>query len=660
MGKLAALATEDEPATPLQRELEIVGRRLAVISIAAGILVFAIGAARSVAVEALLLTGVALAVAVIPEGLPTIVAVTLARGMERMARWKALVRRLSAVEALGAAAVVCTDKTGTITENRMAVQRMAFEGQTIDVEADTRADSDGRLPAAVDVMRTCNDAFDGGEGLVGDALDVALLRGARLLSPDAPAPANNQRIAEAPFDSDRKRMSVLVDGPDGLVHYMKGAPETVIERCDRALGDADDGDPTDVETLHTAADQMARSGLRTIALARRHIATPPEDLAEAEEGMELVAIVGLADGARAGVRESVADAQRAGIDVVMITGDHQVTAAAIGRDVGIVDDPTEVMPGDRLRAIRQEDLNAEIDRYRAFSRVDPADKVKIVKAWQQRGRVVAMTGDGVNDAPALRAADIGVAMGSGTDIAKDAAGLVLQDDNFSTIINAVREGRKIFSNLRNVVHYLLSSNASEVFTMVIGFGFFGFLGEPLRATQLLWINLVSDGLPALALGVDEPREDVMAQRPGEGRDVLSNRNIALLVAQGVALAFGTILALVAGHYVLDRPWPVTQTMVFTTLVVTQLFHAFNLQRGNGFRIRSALVLAVAISALAQIAVLSLGVTRAAFSVEQLGLVEWAWSVGLAFVGFLGARLARNWFDAHTPRARPAETGSSVA
>jgi Ca2+-transporting ATPase len=653
MGRVATMTVSEEPATPLQRELARVGRRLAVISIGAGAFIFGIGALRSLPVDTLLLTGVALAVAVIPEGLPTVVAVTLARGMERMARWNALVRRLSAVEALGAAAVICTDKTGTITENRMAVQRIALAGVEDTPPADGAtsiaiedlplpgdAAADRRLSVAADIIRRCNDAFATEDGLAGDALDVALLRDADRLSPASDGPVT--RVAEVPFDSDRKRMSVVVERAGDYHHYMKGAPEVVIDRCSSVLG-PEGLLQADGANLRAAAESMAARGLRTIAVAERRIDRAPAPGALDENDMTLVAVIGLADGARAGVAESVAEAHRAGIDVVMITGDHKVTATAIGHQVGIVNHADQVMSGEHLRAAGPEELAGEIDRYRAFSRVDPADKVKIVHAWQAHDKVVAMTGDGVNDAPALRAADIGVAMGSGTDIAKDAAGLVLQDDNFSTIVNAVREGRKIFANLRNVVHYLLSSNASEVLTMVIGFGLFGFLGETLRPTQLLWINLVSDGLPALALGVDETRDDVMAQRPGEGRDVLSAHNISLLLTQGTFLAVAPIGAIIVGHYLLDAAWATTQTMVFMALVVTQLLHAFNMSRART-RILGPLALAVAISFMAQVAVVNVEVTRSAFGLVSLNWVEWAWSIGLAFVGFLGARVARNAFD----------------
>lgn len=647
MGKVAGLTAREEPPTPLQRELDAVGRRLAAVSIFAAVIVAVLGILRGLRLETMLLTGVALAVAVIPEGLPTVVAVTLARGMERMAKRNALVTRLSAVEALGAAGVVCTDKTGTLTENRMAVRELAMHGVALGAAAAAlrRAGPrpDPRMERLLDVMVACNDAFDTEDGFQGDALDVALLRGAVALGDQPQARRSGmERVAEVPFDSTRKRMSVVTRSAGGLLHSLKGAPEVVYARC-TAIAAASGVIPLDDDSLREIteeAERMAEGGLRTIALAYRELSEVPESLPDAEDELILLAVVGLADGARTGVPESVAEAKRAGVEVVMITGDHQVTARAIGSQVGIVGEYDDVMHGDRLREIEQEELDEEIHRYRAFSRVDPVDKVKIVTAWQHRGKVVAMTGDGVNDGPALRAADIGVAMGSGTDVAKDAAAVVLADDNFSTIVAAVREGRKIFINLRNVVHYLLSANASEVVTMIVGFSFFGALGEPLRAAQLLWINLVSDGLPALALGLEEPTHDVMGDRPGAGRNVLSARNLGVLGLQGLILAAAAVVVMAVGAYGLDQPWQATQSMVFTTLVVSQLLHSLNLRPGRGIQFTGRLGAAVVGSLAAHVAVLYLPFTQAAFAVVPLSAEGWFWSVGASVVAFFGARAVR--------------------
>ncbi|NNF65095.1 MAG: cation-translocating P-type ATPase [Acidimicrobiia bacterium] len=643
-GKVAALTAEREPATPLQRELNVVGRRLAEISIAAAVLVIMMGLGRGVRFETMVLTGVALAVAVIPEGLPTVVAVTLSRGMERMARRNAIIRRLSAVEALGAANVICTDKTGTLTENRLTLRRIALADGEFDVPTtidDTnRFAGDWRSPRLLEVIVGCNDAYRVDGGFRGDPLDVALLRGAEELGDDIELRRrSSKRLNERPFDSTRKLMDVLAQTPDGPVQLVKGAPEAVIRRCDTVATASGTStlDTIGRERLDRTTERLAESGLRSLALA--FVEQTSEEAGMADGGLTFLALVGLADRPRVGVRKSVEEARRAGIDVVMVTGDHKVTALAIGHAVGIVDHANEIMTGDRLRSIDQGQLDAEIGNYRAFARVDPADKPKIVRAWQRQGAVVAMTGDGVNDGPALRAADIGVAMGSGTDVAKDSAAVVLQDDNFSTIVAAVREGRRIFKNLRNVVHYLLSANASEVFTMIVGFALFGSLGEPLRATQLLWINLVSDGLPALALGFHDSKDDVMAERPGAGRDVLGRRNVTSLLVQSSVLGAAAVMAIVVGEFLLHQPWIVTQTMLFTTLVIAQLLHAFNMTSGSVANLWSRLGLAVAGSIAAHVLIVNLGITQSAFSIVSLGPVEWAWAVGLAIVGFVGARIA---------------------
>ena len=575
-GRIAESLAVGEQPTPLQVELDSVGKRLAVIAVGTAGIVFLAGWWRGNPAEAMFLTAVALAVAAIPEGLPAVVTITLSRGVQRMAKRNAIVRRLPAVEALGSASVICTDKTGTLTQNRLEVQQVLLADLRLSPgELDP---GDGRSARFFEIAALCSDARKGTEGWIGDPTEVAVVRAAAAAGAD-PGELRRRapRVDEHAFDSRRKRMSTVHEMGGGYLVAVKGAPEVVLERCDRIetadgpVGLADDRRRADLDV----ATGLAETGWRTLALAYRRSDEIPADAAAAETGLVLVAIVGMSDAIRPEAAPAVAEARRAGIRVVMVTGDHAVTAEAVAKEVGIMEEGGKVMGGDRLREEDPDELAADVHHFRVYSRIDPLDKVKIVEAWRQRGEIVAMTGDGVNDAPALRSADIGIAMGSGTDVAKEASSIVLADDNFASIVAAVREGRTIFGNLKRVVWYLLACNASEVFVMLIGFLAWGGFGEPLLATQLLWMNLVTDGLPALALGVDPATEGVMERPPHPGRGVL--QRWGLLASRGTILAGAALGSLVLGHHVLGLEWPVVRTMIFTTLVLVQLVHAFEVR-----------------------------------------------------------------------------------
>ncbi len=641
MGRIADLLAVEDAPTPLQLELNRVGRRLAVLAIATAAIVFGAGFLRGIEAESMFLIAVALAVAAIPEGLPAVVTIVLSRGVQRMARENSIVRRLPAVEALGSATVVCTDKTGTLTRNEMRVQELVLSGFRV-APGDAEA-GDPRVARYLEVAVAANDARKDAAGeYLGDPTEVALLWSAEDAGADPVAIRERlPRQDEVAFDSRRKRMSTLhrVDG--GWRLMMKGAPEVVAERCDRLL-DVDQVEPLDgrrrSRTLDIAED-LARRGLRTLAFAYRDFDDPPGDVAAAEEQMVLVAVVGISDAVRDEAAESVRQAHDAGIRVVMVTGDHQVTAESVARDVGILREGEEVMPGRELSELSAEQLAARVERYAVYSRVDPVDKVKIVEAWQGRGQIVAMTGDGVNDAPALRAADIGVGMGSGTDVAKEASDMVLADDNFATIVSAVREGRGIFANLKKVVYFLLSANVSEVFLMFIGFMVFGGLGEPLLAVQLLWINLVTDGLPALALGLDPPPAGAMDGPPDEDRNVLSARRQASLVAFGSILGAAALAALIVGHYVFGDPWIEVQSTVFTTLVLVQLAHAFNVHAAeasgwrHGFRGNPTLLWGAIGSLALHLLVIYTSLGQTLFDTTAIGLEEWLLIAALTVASF---------------------------
>jgi Ca2+-transporting ATPase len=644
VGRIADVLSGKEPPTPLQIELAKVGRRLAVLALGTAGVVFLTGMLRGKLIEAMFLTSVALAVAAIPEGLPAVVTITLSGGVQRMAKRHAIVRRLPAVEALGSASVVCTDKTGTLTRNEIRAQAILLDGATrtpADAARDPRAE---RIAAAAAL---CNDARATRDGYLGDATEVALLLTVRDMGRDPDAiRAAHPRLDEIAFDSRRKRMTTLHDG--GRLAAVKGAPEVVLDRCGRIAGADGDvllDDAGRGAVLESAA-RLAATGLRTLALAERRSEAPLTGGADVIEGeLTLLALVGMSDAVRPEAAPSVAEAQRAGITVVMVTGDHEVTARAVAADVGIAVDASQLMPGDRLRHMTVEELAEEVDRYRVYSRIDPLDKVKIVEAWQLRGEIVAMTGDGVNDAPALRQADIGVAMGSGTDVAKDASDMVLTDDNFATIVAAVREGRGIFTNLKTVVYYLLSCNASEVLVMFVGFLVFGFLGDPLLAVQLLWINLITDGLPALALGVDPPAADVMSRPPDRQRNILpARRQVSLLVLGGV-LACAAVGALVLGHYVFAWDWGTVRTFVFTTLVVAQLAHVYPMRSRDDPRLLSGpgrnrlLGIGIAGSFALQLAVVYLPLGQSLFDTEPLPAAAWPVMLVMAAAAFVVVSLA---------------------
>ena len=638
-GRIAGALAIEEPPTPLQIELDRVGKRLALLALSTAAVVFLAGWSRGYSAQTMFLTAVALAVAAIPEGLPAVVTITLAGGVQRMARRSAIVRRLPAVEALGAATVICTDKTGTLTHNELQVVEVVLDGETW--SPDRLQSSDSRVRRFIEVASWCNDARPSPAGWLGDSTEVALLVAVAATGEDPEAMrAAAPRLDEFAFDSRRKRMSTVHRTAEGLVVAVKGAPEVVLAEASSLEGPhgpvaLDDSRRADV-LRH--AGELGERGLRTLALAYRRATESPDGPESAERDLVLVALVGMRDTVRPEARPAVLQARGAGIEVVMVTGDHPVTAAAIAHQVGILDGG-DLMPGDVLRDIDVDELAGRVDHYRVFSRIDPLDKVKIVEAWRRRGAIVAMTGDGVNDAPALRAADIGVAMGSGTDVAKEAASIVLADDNFATIVAAVGEGRTIFANLKRVVWYLLACNASEVMVMLIGFLVFGGLGDPLLATQLLWINLVTDGLPALALGVDPAAADVMTRPPQIARDVLGDWG--RLLRRSTVLCSATLGALVAGHFWLDYEWAVVRTMVFSTLVLVQLGHAYEVRARVSGRGNRLLAWSLVVSAALQGLVIYLPVGHRLFETESLPLLGLGVVALLSVVAFvLGSALER--------------------
>jgi Ca2+-transporting ATPase len=645
MGKIAALLEEDEPPTPLETELDRAGRAIAALAVVAAVATMALGWLRDQPAEAIFLLGVALAVAAIPEGLPAVVTVTLARGVQAMARRNAIVRRLPAVEALGAATVICTDKTGTLTKNEITLQEVAHVDGVLGRDQVHGDDERSQMLRLVAVL--CNDARVTIAGPAGDPTEIALLTG---VDPDfthhEQIRVRYPRIDEVSFDSNRKRMTTLHPDGEQFLLAAKGAPEVLIGRCSQVLtpeGRHPLMEPDRRRILATAT-ALAERGRRTLALAYRVLPAVPEDLEEAEHDLVLIGVAAMSDDIRPEALPAVRLAQQAGVRVVMVTGDHEATARTVATDLGLAGDGA-VIGGAQLRATAPEAL--DVAAYSVYARVDPADKVKIVAAWRSRGDIVAMTGDGVNDAPALVSADIGIAMGSGTDVAREASDVVLTDDNFASIVAAVEEGRTIFRNLRNVLYFLLSANVSEIFVVLGASLWLGGSGAPILAVQLLWVNLITDGLPALALGADPPSATVMEAPPDRSRALLGRRSQLRLALQAAALALG-VLAVYGAGVIADLSWEYVRTLAFTTLVLTQLAHAWNVRSGDEapWRYRGPrnrfLVWATVISFFLQLIVVYTAIGNDLFGVVPIEPAHWPIVIAGALGAFVVIGFGKRW------------------
>ena len=681
MGNVARLlGRTEEEATPLQREIDRVGRALGVaVVVIAAVVVAAIFATTDISgvgdVVDVLLVGVSLAVAAVPEGLPAILSVVLALGVQRMARQRAIVKKLSSVETLGSASVVCSDKTGTLTRNEMTIVKVVTPSGEVDVtgsgyrpEGELCVEGE-RLDDAVlaDEVRAvlvggslANDAVlrndDGNLTIQGDPTEAAFLVAEAKIGLTEARRTRFERVAEIPFTSERKLMTTLQRdfAHEGSVAVVtKGAPDVLLARCTaervagqiRPLSDARRAD------VLNAVDRLADQALRTLAVAYRPL--PDDRNLAADESLEqelvYLGVVGIIDPPRPEARTSIAEARSAGIRAVMITGDHPRTAARIAGDLGIVGSGAAALTGADLDRLDDAGFAAAVRETSVYARVAPEHKLRIVDALQSDGHIVAMTGDGVNDAPALKSADIGVAMGrTGTDVTKEAADMILADDNFATIIDAVREGRAIFANIRKFLRFLLSSNIGEVFTMFFGVVAAGLLGlrtgteslaVPLLATQILWINLLTDAAPALAIGVDPPPDDVMSRPPRRLTDRVIDTEMWIgIVWVGAVMAAVTLLALdvrLPGGLVEGSGDLVeARTMAFTTLVLAQLFNCFNARSDHTSAFHHLFTNpllwgAIALSLVLQVAVVHVALLNEAFDTAPLGFGDWLVCFALA-------------------------------
>lgn len=682
MGAIAELleATNSEPS-PLQRELATVGKYLglAVVVIAAVVIlvITALSEIRSLHdVVTVLLLGVSLAVAAVPEGLPAIVSVVLALGVQRMAARNAIVTNLHSVETLGCATVIASDKTGTLTQNEMTITRIRTSLGEVQLsgvgylpEGDARANGAALTDSApareaglvLAVGALANNArlefTDGHWSIHGDPTEAAFLVAAHKLAGTVERTAQFSRRAEVPFTSERKMMSALVvhGGSGGGLLVAKGAPDVLIDCCTTVQVGEDvlPLDPGRRAAIMADVDDLSGNAFRTLAVAYRPVDTDgwPEVLEEADErDLIYVGVVGIIDPPRPGVAEAVRDAQRAGVRVLMITGDHRATARRIAEDLGVVAPGAPVITGPELDILSEAELRDVVGAVSVYARVAPRNKLQIVDALRAGGEVVAMTGDGVNDAPALKAADIGIAMGrNGTAVARDAARMILADDNFATIVAAVRQGRVIFANIRKFLRYLLSSNLGEVFTVFFGVLLAGYIGIttnggegivlPLLATQILWINLVTDSAPALAMGVDPEIDDVMARPPRRPTDRIIDRSMwAGIAFVGLVMAGATLLAmdmvrpdgLVEGSGSLEC----ARTVGFTTLVFAQLFNTINARSGVASAFSHLftnrwLWASLALAGVLQVAVVELPILQVAFGTVSLSPAQWLITVVMA-------------------------------
>lgn len=639
VGKIATMLQEaGETETPMSKRLNQLGRMLGLVALAICGLIFVVGVLYGNSVISMFMTAVSLAVAAIPEGLPAVSTVVLAIGVQRMVKRNAIIRNLPSVETLGSATVICSDKTGTLTQNRMTVVEAYVNHKRDEINRNSPGsvlnDEEKKL---LSIAVLCADATmkmneDGKISFTGDPTETALLDFGILydvykdeLEKESP------RVAEIPFDSERKRMTTVNRmGEESTRVNVKGGLDEVLAVCDKIVinGDVRPLKQDDIDKIHEANEAMANSALRVLAMAYKDCDEAPREVSigEMESGLIFTGLLGMIDPARPEVVEAVARCGTAGIRPIMITGDHKITALAIAREIGIFRDGDTAITGSELENLSDQELTDNIRLYSVYARVAPEHKVRIVKAWQSHSEIVAMTGDGVNDAPALKQADIGAAMGIvGTDVAKGAADMILTDDNFATIVSAVEEGRRIYDNILKVIQYLLSTNVGEIFLILVTSIFN--MGMPLLPIHILWINLVTDSLPALALSVDPPEKGIMNRKPRNPKGGFMTKGMTWRVMyQGLMIGSIPLVSYILG--LRDGGEELGRTMAFATLMFAQLVHVRNLHSNekssflfNPLR-NKPLIGAIFASALIGLIVLLVPPIREAFSLVVMDREHW--------------------------------------
>ena len=631
VGQIANMIIEDEaPETPLQKKLGEVGKILGIACLAICIIIFIIGLIKKIEPIEMFMTAVGLAVAAIPEGLPAIVTIMLSIGVTKMAKRNSIIRKLPAVETLGSSNVICSDKTGTLTQNKMKV---------VEVKS--------KNPKFIITMATlCTDCEitveNNQEKVIGEPTEKAIVEeGLHIGCNKKETEKIFPRINEIPFDSNRKMMTTIHRIGRKYRIICKGAPDVLLDKCTKEVLEIGDSQDIKVKTLDKLKiknenEQMAHKALRVIAVAFKDVTELPSkiDSSTIENNLTFVGLIGMIDPPREGVKEAVKTCKTAGIKTVMITGDHLETAKAIAKDLEILNNGEKAITGQELDKMPQEQLEKNIKEYSVFARVTPEHKVRIVKAWQRNGAVVAMTGDGVNDSPALKNANIGIAMGkNGTDVAKNAADIILTDDNFVTIVEAVKQGRNIYDNIKKAVHFLLSTNIGEIVTIFVGL-ILG-LKSPLLAIQLLWINLVTDSLPAIALGLEKPEKDIMQRKPIDSKKgIFANGLWNKIILEGTMIGVFTLVAFSIGnkYYTLE----VARTMAFLSIGFSELIHSINVKNEKsifetGLFENKYLVGSFVLGIFVQTIVVVVPAFAKVFEVVPLSLTQWIITIAISIL-----------------------------
>lgn len=639
IGKIANLLNSQETeTTPLQKRLADLGKYLGIAAIFICVVMFILGVVQKRPLLEMFLTAISLAVAAVPEGLPAIVTIVLAAGVQRMIKENAIVRKLPAVETLGAVNIICSDKTGTLTQNKMTVIKYFTNFKQKEIgNIDLNSEADALL---IQNLVLCNDSESSSTSKTGDPTEIALLdvgNNLNLLKDDLNS--IHKRVNEIPFDSNRKLMSTVNKYEDKYLVMTKGAIDNILKIC---ININENGivrsiTEEDKKNLIDSSNNMSDSALRVISSAYKEIQDENIELDELEKDLTFIGMVGMIDPPRLEVKDSIKLCNNSGIKTVMITGDHRNTAFAIAKELGITENEDEAIFGHEIDEMTEEEFLDKVDTIRVYARVSPEHKVKIVKALKSKGNIVSMTGDGVNDAPSLKAADIGVAMGiTGTDVAKGASDMILTDDNFSTIVSAIEEGRTIYNNIKKAIFFLLSCNIGEIVAIFVAILLNW--ATPLISIHILWVNLITDTFPALSLGVDPDDSSVMEEKPRNPKEGLFTKPVLIeTLLNGLLIGILTLTAFQVGLKLYSNSLMHAQTMAFVVLSVSQLFHAFNFRHSKksiftvGFFKNKFLVLSLVIGLLLQVIIITVPFLAEAFKVYTLNLRDWAFVLGLSII-----------------------------